>query len=77
VVVGVASPNQIFSVRYSAFMIFIVLIGGIRTIEDPIVGVIMYFALDYSFSQLGLGFWVVVGLMAILVTVFHTSRYLG
>ena len=68
--IGVASPNQIFSVSYSAFMIFMVLIGGIGTIEGPIVGALLYFALDFFFSQLGLWYLVVVGLMAILVTVF-------
>ena len=68
--IGVASPNQIFSVSYSAFMIFMVLIGGIGTIEGPIVGAIIYFVLDYFFSQLGLWYLVFVGLIAILVTVF-------
>lgn len=68
--IGVASPNQIFSVSYSAFMIFMVLIGGIGTIEGPIVGAIIYFAIDYFFSQLGLWYLVILGLMAILVTLF-------
>jgi len=68
--IGVASPNQIFSVSYSAFMIFMVLIGGIGTIEGPIVGALIYFAMDFYFSQLGLWYLVVLGLLAILVTLF-------
>lgn len=68
--IGVASPNQIFSVSYSAFMIFMVLIGGIGTVEGPIVGAVIYFVIDYFFSQLGLWYLVAIGLMAILVTVF-------
>ena len=68
--IGVAAPNQIFSVSYSAFMIFMVLIGGIGTIEGPVVGAILYFVLEYYFSQGGLWYLVVVGLLAVLVTVF-------
>ena len=68
--IGVASPNQIFGVSYSAFMIFMVLIGGIGTIEGPILGATIYFILDYFFSQLGLWYLVAVGLVAILVTLF-------
>lgn len=68
--IGVASPNQIFSVSYSAFMIFMVLIGGIGTIEGPILGAVIYFVMDLYFSQLGLWYLVALGLLAILVTLF-------
>jgi branched-chain amino acid transport system permease protein len=68
--IGVASPSQIFSVSYSAFMIFMVLIGGIGTIEGPILGAVIYFFMDLYFSQLGLWYLVVLGLLAILVTLF-------
>lgn len=68
--IGVASPSQIFSVSYSAFMIFMVLIGGIGTIEGPILGAVIYYVMDFYFSQLGLWYLVVLGLLAILVTLF-------
>lgn len=68
--IGVASPTQIFSVSYSAFMIFMVLIGGIGTIEGPILGAIIYFIMDFYFSQLGLWYLVVLGVLAVLVTLF-------
>jgi branched-chain amino acid transport system permease protein len=68
--IGVASPTQIFSVSYSAFMIFMVLIGGIGTIEGPIIGAVIYFFMDLYFSQLGLWYLVVLGLLAVLVTLF-------
>lgn len=68
--IGVASPNQIFSVSYSAFMIFMVLIGGIGTIEGPIFGALIYYFMDLYFSQLGLWYLVVLGLLAILATLF-------
>jgi len=68
--IGVASPSQIFSVSYSAFMIFMVLIGGIGTIEGPIIGAVVYYVMDLYFSQLGLWYLVALGLLAILVTLF-------
>ena len=68
--IGVASPAQIFSVSYSAFMIFMVLIGGIGTIEGPIIGALIYYIMDYYFSQLGLWYLVVLGVLAVLVTLF-------
>lgn len=68
--IGVASPGQIFGVNYSAFMIFMVLIGGIGTVEGPVLGAVIYFVMDLYFSQLGLWYLVVLGLLAILVTLF-------
>lgn len=68
--IGVASPSQIFSVSYSAFMIFMVLIGGIGTIEGPILGAVIYFVMDLYFSQLGLWYLVALGVLAVLVTLF-------
>lgn len=68
--IGVASPSQIFSVSYSAFMIFMVLIGGIGTIEGPIIGAVIYYVMDLYFSQLGLWYLVALGVLAVLVTLF-------
>ncbi|WNM24416.1 branched-chain amino acid ABC transporter permease [Demequina capsici] len=68
--IGVQSPSQIFSVSFSAFMVFMVLIGGIGTIEGPIVGAVIYWVMDIYFSQLGLWYLVVLGVLAIAVTLF-------
>ena len=65
-----ASPNVIFSVNYSAFMIFMVLIGGIGTIEGPIIGALIYFFLDLYLSQLGLWYLVILGVLAIVITLY-------
>ena len=61
-------PESIFSVEYSAFMIFIVVIGGIGTIEGPIVGAIVFFALQQWLSDFGLWYLVILGLLAIVIT---------
>jgi len=64
------TPDSIFSVSYSAFMIFIVVIGGIGTIEGPIVGAIVFFALQRWLSDLGSWYLILIGVLAIVITLF-------
>lgn len=75
--IGVASPNEIFGVGYSAFMIFMVLIGGLGTIEGPVIGAFMYYFTDKYFSQSGLWYLVIIGLLAIFVTLFFPKGIWG
>jgi branched-chain amino acid transport system permease protein len=63
------SPDAAFTVNWTAFSIFIVLIGGIGTIEGPIVGVILFYLLSKFFSDFGTWYLVGLGLLAIVVTV--------
>lgn len=63
-------PTAMFSVNYAVFMIFIVVIGGIGTIEGPILGAIVFFALQQWLSGLGVWYLVVLGVLAILITLF-------
>jgi branched-chain amino acid transport system permease protein len=64
------TPDSIYSVNYSAFMIFIVVIGGIGTIEGPIIGAIVFFTLQQVFSDLGVWYMVILGVVAIVITLF-------
>lgn len=75
--IGIASPSQIFGVSYSAFMIFMVLIGGLGTIEGPVIGAFIYFMMDKYFSQQGLWYLVALGLVAIIVTLFFPKGIWG
>jgi branched-chain amino acid transport system permease protein len=63
-------PESIFSVNYSAIMIFIVIIGGIGTIEGPIVGAILFWFLERQLADLGSWYLVILGCVAIGCTVF-------
>ena len=48
------SPDAAFSVNdWTAFVIFIVVIGGIGTIEGPIIGTIVFFLLRETLADLG------------------------
>ena len=64
------TPDSVYSVNYSAFMIFIVVIGGLGTIEGPIVGAIVFFALQQLFSDWGVWYMVMLGVVAIVITLF-------
>jgi branched-chain amino acid transport system permease protein len=55
-------PGSIFSVQWSAYMIFMVLVGGLGTFEGPILGAILLFAIQTVFTQGGP--WYLVGLGA-------------
>ncbi len=70
-------PESIYSVSYSAFMIFMVVIGGIGTIEGPIVGAIVFFALQRWLSDLGAWYLVIIGVLAIVITLFLPSGIWG
>jgi branched-chain amino acid transport system permease protein len=62
------SPDAAFSVMdWTAYVIFIVVIGGIGTIEGPIVGVIvLYFLQDYL-ASFGSWYLMLLGVLAIAV----------
>jgi branched-chain amino acid transport system permease protein len=62
------SPDAAFSVNWTAFSIFIVLIGGLATIEGPIVGALIFFLLNRFFSDYGTWYLVGLGLLAIVIT---------
>jgi branched-chain amino acid transport system permease protein len=62
-------PDAAFSINWTAFMIFIVVIGGIGTIEGPILGTIVYFTLQETLSSYGSWYLILLGVVAIVVTV--------
>jgi branched-chain amino acid transport system permease protein len=62
------SPDAAFSVNdWTAFVIFITVIGGIGRIEGPIVGTIVFFALRQTLADLGAIYLLTLGVVAILV----------
>ena len=62
------TPEAAFSVNdWTAFVIFIVVIGGIGTIEGPILGVIIFFALREFAADWGAWYLILMGAVAIAV----------
>jgi len=61
------SPDAAFTVNWSAFSIFIVLVGGVGTLEGTIVGIILFYLLNKLFSSYGTWYLVGLGLLAVVV----------
>jgi branched-chain amino acid transport system permease protein len=65
------SPDAAFSVLdWTAYVIFIVVIGGIGTIEGPITGVLVFYLLQTNLAHFGSWYLILLGLLAILVMLF-------
>lgn len=62
------SPDAAFSVTdWTAYVIFIVVIGGIGTIEGPIIGVLVFFALQSLLADFGSWYLMTLGILAITI----------
>ena len=62
------SPEAAFNVvDWTAYVIFIVVIGGVGRIEGPIVGTAVFFALRGFLSDLGSAYLVILGALAVVV----------
>ena len=62
------SPATAFDVNdWTAFVIFITVIGGIGRVEGPLVGVIVFFALRQTLADLGSIYLMILGGIAIAV----------
>jgi branched-chain amino acid transport system permease protein len=62
------SPDTAFSVNdWTAFVIFITVIGGIGRVEGPIIGTIVFFILRQTLADLGSIYLLMMGAVAIVV----------
>ncbi len=63
-------PEAGFSLQWSALMIFSVVIGGLGTIEGPIIGAVIFFILQQVLSDYGTWYLILIGALAAGVVVF-------
>jgi branched-chain amino acid transport system permease protein len=63
-------PQSIFGVQYSAYMIFMVLVGGLGTFEGPIIGAIVFYLIQNQFADSGAWYLVGLGATAIAFALF-------
>ena len=65
------SPDAAFSVTdWTAYVLFIVIIGGIGTIEGPIIGVLVFFLLQSLLADYGSWYLFTLGIIGIVVMLF-------
>jgi branched-chain amino acid transport system permease protein len=70
-------PRTAFGVQWSVFMLFMVLVGGIGTFIGPILGAVMFFALQEVFGDFGAWYLAGVGIVAILFALYLPNGIVG
>jgi branched-chain amino acid transport system permease protein len=62
---------------WTAYVVFIVVIGGIGTIEGPIVGVLVFYLLQTNLAHYGSWYLILLGALAIAVMLFAPKGIWG
>jgi branched-chain amino acid transport system permease protein len=63
-------PGAVFSVQWTAEMAFATIIGGLGTIEGPIIGTAVFMVLQQTLASYNAWYLIVLGLVAIVVALF-------
>ncbi len=63
-------PSAVFSIQWTAEMAFATIIGGIGTIEGPIIGTAVFMVLQQTLQNYNAWYLIVLGLVAIAVALF-------
>jgi ABC-type branched-subunit amino acid transport system permease subunit len=66
----IVQPNAVFSVQWTAEMAFAVIIGGLGTIEGPILGTIVYMVLQQTLQSYNAWYLIILGLVAMVIAIF-------
>ncbi|MFZ0920730.1 MAG: branched-chain amino acid ABC transporter permease [Candidatus Dormiibacterota bacterium] len=62
--------NSVFGVQWTAYMLFMVLVGGLGTFEGPIIGAIIFYLIQAQFGDSGAWYFVGLGATAIAFALF-------
>jgi len=69
--IGRISPDAAFSLLdWTAFVIFIVVIGGIGTLPGPVIGVLVFYGLEQLLADYGTVYLIVLGCLGIAIMLF-------
>lgn len=63
-------PRTYFGVHWTAYMIFMALVGGLGTFEGPFLGAIIFFLIESWFGETGVWYMIGLGLTALLFALF-------
>ena len=71
------APSSAFDLNWVVAAIFIVVIGGIGTVEGPILGAVVFFGLRWLLADYGSWYWMAMGAIAVLVMIFAPKGLWG
>jgi branched-chain amino acid transport system permease protein len=70
-------PKTYFGVQWTAYMIFMVLVGGLGTFEGPLIGALVFFGIEAEFGDSGVWYLVGLGGTALLLSLFLPAGIWG
>jgi branched-chain amino acid transport system permease protein len=71
------TPGSAFDPMWANVAIFIVMVGGIASIEGVLIGSVIFFIADRWFGEYGATYFVVLGLMTLLVALYARTGIWG
>ncbi len=71
------NPASAFDPNWSNIAIFIVMVGGIASIEGVLIGALIYFLADRWFGEYGASYFVVLGMMTVIVALYARGGIWG
>ena len=63
-------PRTYFGIQWTAYMLFMALVGGLGTFAGPIIGAILFFVLEDRFGATGVWYLIGLGVAATLCSLF-------
>ena len=63
-------PGNVFNVQWTAYMIFAVLIGGLGSIEGPVIGSVVFIVLQQSLAQYNAWYLIILGGVAMAMAIW-------
>jgi branched-chain amino acid transport system permease protein len=71
------SPDAAFSINWTAYTIFIVVIGGLGTLEGPILGTAVFFLMRELLADYGSWYMILLGVLAVAVMMRYPQGLWG
>ena len=71
------SPDAAFSINWTAYTIFIVVIGGLGSLEGPLVGTALFFVVRELLSDYGAWYMILLGALAVGVMLAYPRGLWG
>jgi branched-chain amino acid transport system permease protein len=71
------SPEAAFSINWTAYAIFIAVIGGLGTLEGPIVGTVVFFFLRELLAEFGAWYMILLGGLAVFAMMWFPQGLWG
>ncbi|HEY6469645.1 MAG TPA: branched-chain amino acid ABC transporter permease [Candidatus Dormibacteraeota bacterium] len=69
--------DSVFGVQWTAYMLFMVLVGGLGTFEGPILGAVIFYLIQAQFGNSGAWYFVGLGAVAIAFALFLPNGIWG